>query len=501
MAVDTPCVQYKAMADEGSWDLCADLLGGTPAMRSARTKWLPQEPDEKTKNYNVRLKRSFLNNAYKDTIEKYVARPFSRPAIWNIKGNDEALAAIDPIMENMDGEGMHHQAFAKEVFDMLMRWGVASTFVDYPAIDNPDETTKADEQAENLQPLCSVLKTTNVIGWESKKQKNGTDKLIEVRVKETHIADTDNWEQTVYDQIRVITPEGYKLWRREKRAGRTGNSEEYVPNGGGTFVMAGKAPDEIPIVTGYTKKTGMLTSLPPFLELAWVNLEDWISRSDQKNILRFDRFGILVGSGFTEDEVKKGLTVAPTQAILSENPEAKMARVETNGKPAENGWNDIHDISERMEILGMAPMIQRLANVKATGIAANESKSRSQIESWIEEANLVMRKTMQLILAWMGFDVALDDIEYNIYQDFVFSTQQAQEVKDVIEARKMGDLSHRTFIREMQRFGRLSDKVDPDEEKALVEVEKGRGLSLFNNAQTQQGAGAGQPIGEVGATI
>jgi len=495
MAVDTPSIQYNAMMTAGSWDLCMDILGGILSMRAAGKTWLPKEPEEKESKYKVRLKRSFLNNVYKDTIEKYVARPFSRPARWDVKGNDEAKEALAPVMDDMDGEGQHHQAFSKSLFRMLLKWGVCTSFTDYPEIDDPDNVDKETEKNEKLKPINRVLGTPKVIGWETQEQRNGTEKIVEIRVKESYIEDTDNWEQVAYDQIRVIRADGWELWRREKRKKGSASSkeDEYKKVKSGTFVMAEKTPEDLPIVTAYTEKIAMMSALPPFLDLLWANLEDYQSRSDQKNILRFDRLGIIMGSGFTEEECKAGIKIAPTQAVMSENPEATLSRVETTGKPADNGWKDIHDIRERMEVLGMAPMITRLANVKATGIAANESKSRSQIESWIDEANLAMRKIMQLNLKWMGFDIPLDQIEYNIYQDFVFNTQQAQEVKDVIEARKLGAISHETFIEELQRYGRLSDKVDPEVEKQRVAAEKGNGLSLFDRgtptpAQGQVGA-------------
>lgn len=502
MAVDTPSLQYKAMAEKGSWELCKGLLGGTPGMRAGRKKWLPQEPDEKTKNYNVRLERSFLHNAYDDTIEKYVARPFSRPATWDIK-NEEAKERIAPIMDDMDGEGLHHQDFAREYFRMLIRWGVATAHVDYPEVDNPDETTAGDEEENELRPINRVLNTTKIIGWQTVERRNGVEKLSQLRIKETYIEDGSNWEQKAYDQIRVIDFDKWTLYRREKRkkgSVKTKDDEQWVKVGDGDIRIGNSesAPTFIPVVTAYTNKIGLLTSLPPFLNMAWTNLELWQSGSDQKNILRFDRLGILFGRGFSDDEKKAGIKVSPTNAVLTENPEADLKRVETNGEPAENGWKDIRDIMERLEIQGMDPMIQRLANVKAAGINANEDKSRSMIESWIDAANIAMRQIMQLNLLWMGVEVELDDIEYNINQDFVFATKTAQEVKDVIEMRKNGDLSLVDFIKEMQRYGRIADgEATEIASRAIVDRGAVTGSRLFGQQQDTGELGAAA-IGNAG---
>lgn len=494
MAVDTPSVQYKEMAKLGSWDLIKDLLGDTPAMRAAKTKRLPKEPQEKIPNYNNRVNRSFLTPLYKDTIDKIVARPFSRPATWDVKNNDEALAAAKRFMVNMDGEEMTHQEFALEWLTGIIEWGVAHVFSDYPEIDNPDTVTKEDEQEEDILPLNRIIPAPELIGWKTEEQTNGAQRVTEIRVKETYIEDGADWTQTVYDQIRVITREGWQVYKRE--VGKRGRGKkEYVPGDKGEISVNGETPKRIPLVTVYAKKKTLMVAYPPLKNLAWTNLEHWQSASDQKNILRFDRFGILWAAGVSEDEKNKGIIVAPTQAAMSENADATLMRVETNGKPAENGWKDLNDIMERAEVQGAQPMIQRYGKVKATGIKVSESKSRSMVEMWIDGLEIGMRKLIRWNLAWMGFDIPLEDIEYNIYKDFVFGTGTGKDVTELREARKMKDLSHETYIKELQRHGILSDAIDAAVEKAKVTVEQGTGVGLFNENGTPPVAG------NVGATV
>jgi hypothetical protein len=492
MAVDTTTKQYDAMKEAGSWDLATAILGGTPTMRAAGTDFLPKEPQEEQANYDVRIARSFLYNAYDETIEKYVSRPFSRPATWDVK-NPEAKAKMEPIMEDMDGDGLHHQDFTKEYFRMMLRWGVVTAYVDYPRIDEPENTTQQDEIENNLRPINSILKTMNIIGWQTIEQQNGVEKLSQIRVKEIYIEDGEEWTQTEYEQIRVLDFNKWTLYRREKKKEGNVNKNEWVIADEGVVKINGKTPDFLPTVTAYAKKSGLMTALPPFLNLLWTNLELWQSCSDQKNILRFYRLGMLFGAGWSEEERDAGLVQAPTTATITTNPDATLNLVETNGQPAENGWKDIRDIMERLEVQGMDPMIQRLANVKATGIAANEDKSRSMVESWIDAVDIAMRKIIQLNLKWMGMEVALEDIEYNIHKDFVFPSKTGQEVKDVIEMRKMGDLSHVDFMKEMMRYGRLADGDATDLVSRAIS-DRGVGTGLFSEGQggvQQQDIGAG----------
>jgi len=509
MAVNTESSQYNAMKQAGSWDLCSDLLGGTKAMRAAGRKWLPQESEEEDKNYEVRVSRSFLFNAYRNTIDKYVSRPFSRPATWDVKNNPEAKAAIEPVMDDMDGEGQTHQDYAREWLRAMLEWGPAHSYADYPQIDDPNNTTKKDEQDNDIKPINKIIRAPMLIGWKTEEQPNGSQKIVEIRVKELYVEDGDNWEQTVYEQIRVVTATKWELYRKEKEKGgkKIENSEwGTTPTESGTIQMNGEEPTDIPLVTIYAEKWAQLMALPPFLDMAWTNLELWQSASDQKNILRFDRLGILLFTGFDEDEIKKGVKVSPTQALSTANEKANGKRIETNGAPAENGWKDIRDIMERLEIQGSDPMIQRMANVKAAGINANEDKSRSEAESWVSVLSLGMRKLMQWDLRWMGYEVRLEDIEYNIHQDFVFGTAIANEIKSLIEMRKMGDISQVDFLKEMQRYAVLMDG-DVNELAARAQTDQGRGIGMFGEDRTSQPGTsaaadiiAGQAIDQAGET-
>jgi hypothetical protein len=484
MAVNDRSAGYKIMEDKGSWDLISDLLGGTKAMRSAGEKWLPKETDEKTDNYNTRRNRSFLYNGFKDTITKCTARPFSRPVTYKVP--EQLEEPMKPIIENMDGEGQHFQDFAREFFYTLVTWGITHGFVDYPKVPDKEGVTKKDEQDLQLRPINRIIRAPKLIGWKTEKGVNGIPKVVEIRILEYVIEENEKWEQVRIEQIRVVKEGGYTIYRLDEK----GKDWKVYDEG----EMSVNGVKRLPLVTAYIEKQDLMIAFPPLLELAWANLEHWQSLSDQKNILRFSRFGILLATGFTPEEVENGLTVAPTQAIFSTNKDAKLMFVEHTGQAVEAGENDIHSIEERMEVLGVQPMIQRLANVKATGQAINESKSRSQIESWVDSANRALEQILALNANWMGFPSTPDDFEVNIFQDFVFGTQTTQDIKDLIETRKLGEISHETFIKELQRYGRLSDDVDPQTELEKIGVEGPPAVQMFGQGQQRTQTTIGQGI-------
>src|SRR5688572_7708015 len=62
---DYKCKAYLQMI--GPLQMMRDVLGGTPALRSARETYLPKQPREKPEEYEARLKRSVQFNATKKT--------------------------------------------------------------------------------------------------------------------------------------------------------------------------------------------------------------------------------------------------------------------------------------------------------------------------------------------------------------------------------------------------------------------------------------------------
>jgi len=462
MAVDTPSDGYELMRTQGDWAMLTALLGGTKAMRKAGQEYLPKETDEQDPNYQTRLNRSFLYNAYKDTITKCVARPFSKPMTI------ELPEFLEPLIENFDGEGQHLQDFAMEFFNLLVSWGLSHAFADYPKVADPRNENKKTVAEKGLLPFNRMIAPKRMIGWKVGDKKANEKQLTEIRYIEMKTREGDDWMQETVELIWVVTATGYTVWEfKENTANK--KKEEWVEIESGEIE---NAIDGIPLITAYAKKEDMMVAFPPLGELGWANVEHWQSLSDQKNILRYSRFGILMASGFSAEEIKAGLTVAPTQVVFSENPDAQLGYAEHTGKAVESGDKDIKSIEDRMEVLGLQPMLQKYWNVKATGQAINETKSVSQIEMWIASTIRAMKQLLILDAKWMGKDITEDDIKLDINKDFVFGQGSSSDIAALHKAREMGDIDQRTYLMELKRFGVLSDDVDVDETMRFANTEE-----------------------------
>jgi hypothetical protein len=104
------------------------LMGGTKAMRAAGERYLPKFAAETQANYNARLGRSTLFNAFKKTVADMTGRVFSKPIVL---GKDVPPELVE-YAENIDLTGRHLNIFARDVFYDSLQPGIGFIYVDAP---------------------------------------------------------------------------------------------------------------------------------------------------------------------------------------------------------------------------------------------------------------------------------------------------------------------------------------------------------------------------------
>jgi hypothetical protein len=438
--VNTPCLAWTKMS--AKWDLLHDLLGGTQAMRVAGIKWLPKEQDELELNYAARLARSVLFGAYSDTIEKLAAKPLSEPI--TIQG--EPSDRIKQIVTDVDGSGYSLQQFAKDAFRSAAIYGLAHVLVDYPK--SAPGVDLGTERQLALQPKFVLVEPPNLIGWEV--QPGSTPKLSSVRIHETTIIADGAYGQKVVNRIRVYSSSTWELWEQTK--------DNWIKIEEGPHSYPG-----VPLRTCYFLRRGFMVGDPPLEDLAWLNLAHWQSSSDQRNILRFARAALLFGKGLKRSDVDKGITIGGNLSFLTENDNAELKYVEHSGKAIEAGAADVKQIEERMEVLGMQPMIRQSGDVKATGQAINESKVQSEIQAWIHNLEGALLDCFTTAAQWIG-ETLPDKFKIDIYNEFTLLDGSTADNDQLLKARVAGEISRKTYLNEIKRRGLLSENLDVAQE-------------------------------------
>ena len=473
--IDTPIQAWLEMNER--WKLLRALRSGTYGMRAEGVEYLPQEPRESDVAYDVRLSRSFLFPAYNDTVRRLAKKPFSKPVEVGDDREEMIVAPLLPYLGDIDQEGSSLSLFSQEVFEMGLDRGMAHILVEYPKAE-PGES-RADEMRAGRRPFFCLIAPDNVIGWRHE-MLNGKWVLTQLRIKEVEWVPAGRFSEERIERVRLFQreirssdqfPSGFTVFRVfERRSG-----EEYAQVDQGYISI-----NEIPLVTYYTNKRGRMTAEPPLCDLAEKNLEHWQSSSDQRNVLRFVRTGILFGTGITGDDIGFGkdaddsdkravLEIGANRMLLAQEPQAKLNWVEHTGRGIGAGRQDLKDIEEHMMLLGLRPLIEKSTGTPSTATEASikTAQESTDMKAWAKELGRALGRCFQLALKYMGKEQA-DPIPVSVFSDFAVEFSKAQDAQALMALRAGGDITREQLLVHLKRIGLLDDSFNVEHE--LVEI-------------------------------
>lgn len=472
--VSEPCAAFRKNAEH--WRHLDALLGGTLAMREAGTAWLPQEEKETHRSYMNRLERSILFGGYEEALSGLVSKPFSRQV--TISGTlPEQLSGIE---FDIDNEGRGLTEFARDVFRDQIHRGLTFILVDFP---DPKRAITATEQRRlGIRPYFCHVMGSDLIGWASRRNIAGRLELSQIRIRESVIRHGDDFGEQEVRRIRVwnappVDEDGamiegalgyWELW--EEQTGESRQAADWVRVDSGEHTFPG-----IPIIPIYAGRTGFLQARPPLEDLGWLNIRHWQSTSDQNNILRYSRIYTPWVVGMAETEYKNMPPVGVNAMLRAENPNAKFGILEHSGASIQAGERDIKALEERMEVLGLQPMLRRSGDATATAKAIDESRGDTDMQSWVRNLEAALVRAFEFACIWAGErakPIPLgDDFAVDVFNEFGLTTQADSKVKALIESRKNGDISRETYLNELVRIKYLNPNLDVDEESRRIESE------------------------------
>lgn len=447
-SVGTTSVLYDEMVIH--WDLIEDLWSGTRRMRAAGLKWLPKEPKEEDDIYKNRLDRSILFNAFRAAIDRLVSKPFSQAVtVSEISGDGR----LNSIKDDVDGTGKNITQLGREVFESGLKYGLTHILVDFTRVPS-DLETKEDEDAIQPRPFFVHITPPQLIFWDLEEDPiTRIPTLTEIRIKEVSVNKVGRYSDEVVERIRIFRKDTWEVWELSKEEGK--HTYRSIEEGVHSF-------GAVPLITFYVRRTGPLTGTPPFEDLAWLNLAHWQSDSDQRNILRFARTGVLFGSGWNEDEVNDA-SWGPTSFFKTTNHEGDLKTVEYKGTGIKAGAEDLKALEQRMELMGLQPLIERTANSTATGKVLDETKTINDIQAWIRALENTLNNAYEAGAQWLNQN-APKDLTIDIFSDFEISMQGTKDLQTLIQMQKDDIITTETLLREVKRRGVLSDSFEVDEE-------------------------------------
>jgi len=444
------------------WDLLEDLLEGSEAMRDRRTRWLPKHEKESKRSYDARLRRSFLFGAFKEVIFALSAKPFAEPVtLKEAERLPERLAGIE---ENADRTGRNLTDWGREVFRTALTYGLTHVLVDFPrnpATIDGREVSLRDEDEFGLRARLLHVHPRNLIGWDTVTDpRTGAEILTRIRIHEERIEPHGEFGDQIVEWVTIYTRSTVHRFRKAN------GDEDFSPT---TPEPVPHTFGGIPLVTFYTNRFGILQADPPFQDLADLNLQHWQVASDFSNIMHFSRFAILFAKGIPKEEWAT-MTVGPTSFFKTESTEAELSYVEHAARATGSAMEDIEKIEERMERMGLNPLMRRQGNMTATSAGINHGRSATQMSAWAEGFERFITLCYEAAARWTR-DSLPEGFAAELHKDFDIILRGGEDVRELREARKARFLTLRTYLQEIQKRGLISESIDIDEEVEAVREE------------------------------
>ena len=442
------------------WPIVEALLGGTAAMRAAKTLFLPKWPNEDQESYDARVGTATLFPALARTISVMGGKPFSKQVVLS----EEVPELIEEWCENADQQGNSFHTILSDVFSECLGFGLCGILVDYGR--KPVEVkTQAEEAALGLRPYMVFVRHHQVLGWKAERR-DGAMVLTQLRLAEC-VELPDGLYGSIYkNRVRVLEPGRFEVWQEGER-----KDDDWFLVEEGTTTL-----DVIPFVPFYGKKLGLMQGISPLLDLAHLNVKHWQSQSDQDTILHVARVPILaiIGAEQGIPDGKGGMTqgtqlTVGAKSAVSLPLNADMKYVEHSGAAIDAGAKSLEALEAQMVTTGAELLVVKPGEAKSATQSNNEAEAnKSDLQRMVENTEDAADQVLQLMAMWVNEPEAGN---VTLFKDFGAGSLSDASAQLVLGMQTQGLITKETALKEMQRRGTLSPDINPEKELDKVDSE------------------------------
>ena len=422
---DSPFTRTRAVMDMvKGWEIMKAVTNGTEYLRDNSEAFLPLEPREDYEAYLSRVNRAVFS-PYTQRLIRAATGLIMRKPITLIGDS----YWTDVFAKDVDGCGSDLDEYARRVLICSLTYGQSHILVDYPAPTGA--LSLAEERAQNRRPYWIEIDPTNIYGWRLDREVN-YGRLIQVRIAEKAVVPSGEFGEQVFDQVRVIEPGKFSIYRKVSPkkdlinlqdttyAGNFDgpeNEKDYELVDSGAFSLG-----EVPLVSVYSGKTDTLTSKPPLLDIAYLNLAHFQRQADLIHSLHVASQPMLVLEGW-DDQTKD--TVISVNYAMATQPGNKVYYVEPASSAFEAQTNEIQELQLQMATLGISTLSQQ----KFVAESADARRlDRVDTNSMLSMVSLELEQKLQKVFNLSANYLGIEPPEVKISRDFDIERLIGQDI-------------------------------------------------------------------------
>ena len=412
----------------------------------SRRPIIRQEPREPVDAWYARIDLSVLSPFTVRLIDN-AASLILRRAI-TIEGNPYWR----DFSEDVDGWGSSINEFARRILRSSLTYGHAGLLVDFPPFVDVANLTQ-ERAIPGRRPYFVSYDAPHILGWRQAAP-YPTAPMSQVRLFERTTLPEGMYGQTEVEQCRVITPDQFMVYRRTPG----GADAEAIPPQGGANTLGA-----IPFVPLYTNRTGFLTSMPPLVDIAELNLTHYQKQADQLHALHIAAMPQLVLEGWSEMEAStaKGVNFA-----LNMDPGNKAYYINADASSFNAQEAKLASLEAQMSTLGVTKLLgQKFVAESADAKRVDQAQANSVMAIISLELQSVLNQAYGIAARYLNISPPTISID----RDFDFYRLLGQDVGVLADATKEGLVSPEMWVKTLKQGEWYSDTADLDAEIAYVE--------------------------------
>ena len=422
--IDSPFTRTRAVLDMmKGWEIMKAVTEGTEYLRENSEAFLPLEPREDYEAYLARVNRAVFSPFTQRLIRAATGLVLRKPITLTGDPYWTEMFKMD-----VDGCGSDLDEYARRILMCSLTYGQSHILVDYPA---PSGAVSLAEERQQNRPYWIEVDPNNLYGWRLDRESNYGN-LIQARIAEKAVLPDGDFGEKVYDQIRVIEPGKYRVFRKKEQIEEmydvsdnsvTGNFEmgsadkDYQQVESGNFSLG-----EIPLVTVYSGKTENLISKPPLLDIAYLNLAHFQRQADLIHSLHVASQPMLVMEGY--DDQTKDLAISVNYAMATQ-PGNKIYYVEPASSAFDAQSAEIKELQMQMATLGISTLSQQ----KFVAESADARRlDRVDTNSMLAMVSMELEQKLQKAFNLSAEYVGIEPPEVKISRDFDIERLIGQDI-------------------------------------------------------------------------
>jgi len=422
---DSPFTRTRAVLDMmKGWEIMKAVTEGTDYLRKNSEAFLPLEPREDYDAYLARVNRAVFSPFTQRLIRAATGLVLRKPITLTGDPYWTEMFKMD-----VDGCKSDLDEYARRILMCSLTYGQSHILVDYPAPSGA--RSLAEERAQDRRPYWIEVDPTNLYGWRLDRESNYGN-LIQARIAEKAVLPSGQFGEQVFDQIRVIEPGRYRVFRKKEQLEEmydvSDNSsvgefevattqKDYKQVESGEFSLG-----EIPLVTIYSGKTDNLVSKPPLLDIAYLNIAHFQRQADLIHSLHVASQPMLVMEGY--DDQTKDLAISVNYAMATQ-PGNKIYYVEPASSAFDAQSAEIKELQMQMATLGISTLSQQ----KFVAESADARRlDRVDTNSMLAMVSMELEQKLQKAFNLSAEYVGIEPPEIKISRDFDIERLIGQDI-------------------------------------------------------------------------